>query len=415
MIFGIHSSFLRLNALIFAIVFLYACNPTPQKDLSFYHPKRVLEKHSYPVYATLKNGNVLEDVSSFVFEGEEKELDFRFGIAYFSAAPNDNSSIEQKAAIEIKNSIISTSLLLEKNTIYTLKHHLYIANGASLILEEGSQLYIADGVDIISKGNIEVSGNKENPVLITALDEYWGGISSYGGEINIQHLILTQSGGNDSIKVRHSYSQPAIYMIYDGEFNASNLYISNCLGKALFIKGSYVDIKKSLFADCDTGPEINWSKVEMDSIICMNIPDSKDGEDDDNDALYIFGRHRDFLDISPKISNVLLGFAKDDGFDHGKNDMEVNNLLVYKVKDKAISLEGGAMKLNNVWLSDARVLLGVKQDTHAQINTIYLSKDGQRSDILENMQQDPTLDIKTEIDIVDKAKTAEAFWFSVFE
>ena len=95
--------------------------------------------------------------------------------------------------------------------------------------------------------------------------------------------------------------------------------------------------------------------------------------------------------------------------------MEVNNLLVYKVKDKAISLEGGAMKLNNVWLSDARVLLGVKQDTHAQIDTIYLSNNGQRSDILENMQQDPTLDIKTEIEIKDKAKSAEAFWFSVFE
>jgi hypothetical protein len=40
--------------------------------------------------------------------------------------------------------------------------------------------------------------------------------------------------------------------------------------------------------------------------------------------------------------------------------MQVNDLLVYKVKDKAISLEGGYMSLTSIWLSDARVLIGLK-------------------------------------------------------
>ena len=91
--------------------------------------------------------------------------------------------------------------------------------------------------------------------------------------------------------------------------------------------------------------------------------------------------------------------------------MQVNDLLVYKVKDKAISLEGGYMSLTSIWLSDARVLIGVKQDTHAKIDSVYLV-DGQRSDILENMKQDPTLEIENEF-VVD-GDEAETFWFSIY-
>jgi hypothetical protein len=303
---------------------------------------------------------------------------------------------------------------LDKNNAYRLDHPLYIDSTGVLIFEEGSQLYIDDAIDIRNRGSITVEGKKGNPVLITAFNKNWGGISSTGGDIKLKHLIITRAGGNDTIKIRHSFSQPAIYMVENGCFEASDLYVFNCLGKAMYILGSEVILTRTFFADCDTGPELNWSKVEINSMICMNIPDSENGEDDDNDALYIFGRHLNFPKDPPRINNVMLGFAKDDGFDHGKNDMIVNSLLVYKIKDKAISLEGGHMQLNGVWLSDARVLIGVKQDTHAKIDSVYLSNYGQRTDILEHMNQDPTLEIIHEFKIDDKVKSAEKFWFPLF-
>ena len=242
----IRSSYLKLKALIIAVVLLYGCNSEPQNEVSFYHAQRVLEKHTFPVFATLKNGAVLEDSHSFEFDGEEIKKDFRFRTSYFDVKPNSNTQIEVQEAKEINIQIIENTLRLEKNTIYSLNHPLYIDSGATLVFEEGSQLYIDNAIDIISKGNIVVQGEKENPVLISALKDNWGGISSVGGKIDIAHLILTKSGGNDSIKVRHSFSQPAISMVEDGEFTASNLYIINCLGKALYIKRSFVKIKKSL-------------------------------------------------------------------------------------------------------------------------------------------------------------------------
>lgn len=406
------SLFRRLFLVSFILILFASCESNQVKEMTFYHPNKALEKHSIPVFATLHEGNVLEQEHSFQFKGNSLSELFRFRISYFNVSADSFNT--ETNAIEITQSHVKDVLRLEKNTIYQLQHPLFIDSSAVLLFEEGSQLYVDDAIDIINKGSIVIKGQKNNPVLITALQRNWGGIQSYGGEIDIKHLIITQSGGNDSIKVRHSYSQPAIYMVEDGKFTASNLYIANCLGKALYIHGSRVKINKSLFADCDTGPEINWSKVEIDSIICMNIPDAFEGEDDDNDALYIYGRHKMFFKDPPRLNHIMLGFAKDDGFDHGKNDMDLSNMLVYKVKDKAISLEGGNMNLTNIWLSDARVLLGVKQNTHAKIDSIYLSDSGKRTDILENMQQDPTLEISNEFSIEDKAKDAEEFWFSVF-
>jgi hypothetical protein len=380
-------------------------------ELSFYYPKSVLASHQVPIIATCKNTSVLESEVAYQFMGKDRIDQFRFRMSYFE---QDLESLHKvDSAIVITSTDISDTLRLKKNTIYQLNAPLYLDSSAILIMEEGAQLYIDDAIDIISKGRIEINGTADNPALITALNQHWGGIQSYGGAIDLKHVIITHAGGNDSIKVRHSYSQPAIYMIENGVFKASHLAIINCLGKAMYINGSFVKIKRSLFADCDTGPEINWSRLVLDSIICMNIPDAKNGEDDDNDALYIYGRHPNHPAIPPHISNVLLGFSKDDGFDHGKNDMQVNNLLVYQVKDKAISLEGGHMELNNVFLSHARVLVGVKQDTHAVIDSIYLGE-GMKTDILENMQQDPTLELKNELEIDDMEEIAARFWFSIY-
>lgn len=386
-----------------------SCASENPEALSFYYPKRSLSGHAIPVIATNPNAPVLEGEMTFDFLQKQYKENFRFRMAYFDL--EDESTSVKQEAITINQTHVSDTLVLKKDQIYELTHPLYIDSNAVFIMEEGAQLYIADAVDIINKGKVTFTGNQENPVLLDALHQNWGGIQSYSGEMHLEHVIITHFGGNDSIKVRHSYSQPAIYMVENGVFNASNLFIINGLGKAMYINGSVVSIERSLFADCDTGPEINWSKVDLDSIICMNIPDAKDGEDDDNDALYIFGRHKNYPDSPPKISHALLGFAKDDGFDHGKNDMQVNDLLVYNVKDKAISLEGGHMNIRNMWLSDARVLIGVKQDTHAMIDSVYLGE-GERTDILENMQQDPTLDIENEFTV--DGNEAEAFWFSIY-
>lgn len=414
MISEISLSYLRLFSFLVISILFHSCSYEEPAAPTFYFPKRVAIGHDIPVLAHLSKGNMLEQKKSIDFLDKQHDLTFRFRTSVFNYSLQVGDIIEELECSEIKVSNLNDTLTLQKNTIYKLDHPLYIGRSGVLIFEEGCQLYIDDGIDILNLGKIEVRGYSENPVLITASNNYWGGISSSGGKIVINHLIITRSGGNDTIKVRHSYSQPAIYMVKNGYFNASNLYIIKCKGKAMYIHNSIVKISKALFSECDTGPEINWSKVKIDSIICMNIPDAGEGEDDDNDALYIFGKHKNYPDYPPVLNNVLLGFAKDDGLDHGKNDMTVKNLLVYKIKDKAISLEGGHMRLTNTWLSDARVLIGVKQDTHAKLDSIYLSGFGIKTDILKHMNQDPTLEITNEFEITNKEKDSKQFWFPVF-
>jgi len=417
MILGIRLSLnnlMRVFVTLITVITFNSCVDKNNGNIDFYYPKHGINGVSVPVIAITEDGSVIEQNMNVDFMGQNHDLLFRFRISYFDYLPQQNESFDVIEYVDIIEDTINTRLVLEKNKAYKLDHVLYVDSLGSLVLEEGSQLYIEDGIDIISLGKIEINGAKTNPVLITSFNSFWGGIQSFGGSIEINNLIISHSGGNDKIKIRHSYSQPAIYMEGDGNFKASNLYIINCKGKAMYIKQSVVNINKSLFADCDTGPEINFSKVRLDSVICMNIPDSFDGEDDDNDALYIFGRHKKFKNSPPLLNNLMLGFAKDDGFDHGKTDIEISNLLVYRVKDKAVSLEGGKIKMKNILLSNSRVLIGVKQNSHIKIDSIYLSDYGERTDMHKHMKQNPTLDISNEFKILDIEHESKAYWFPIF-
>lgn len=79
---------------------------------------------------------------------------------------------------------------------YIVDYPVKVPPGCELVLSGGVELYFAEGCGIENSGKLEIIGDKDLKVVLTALEDNWNGITAYhDGNLYIQHAILSNAKG----------------------------------------------------------------------------------------------------------------------------------------------------------------------------------------------------------------------------
>lgn len=199
---------------------------------------------------------------------------------------------------------------------------LTIPAGGELTIGAGSIVRLDPGVDILVHGTFTVSGTAERPVVFTPVNhaEPWGGITCRGDGVtlSLQHAILTGSGADDAwfdnnpgSGSSHRHEQPALYLGTGTRATLEDCCLIDNQGQAAHGEDAFLTLDHCLIQRCISVGQFNGGEVTVRRSALIEFPvDNDQFADDDNDAIYLTdGTHR--------ITDTLIGWAKDDGIDSG--------------------------------------------------------------------------------------------------
>jgi hypothetical protein len=210
------------------------------------------------------------------------------------------------------------------------EHHitadLTVSQGGQLTIEKGTRIVIDSKVNVIVNGELEIKGDKENPVLVTCQnrDAPWGGFVINETDVSIEYCFFIHGGADDSRIFGHSNSQPVL-LANNSDVSISNCFFLDNVGKALGVSRARIRIEKSLISRCDTGGEFHHSEVHVTGCHILDIPND-DGVfvDDDNDGFYFADVPSD-PEVNSSVENTFIITGKDDAIDHNLARLEIRN------------------------------------------------------------------------------------------
>ena len=193
-------------------------------------------------------------------------------------------------------------------------------------------------VSLIIEGTIECTGLEDAPVLFTsvAAGQPWGEIDHQSATGQYSYTFFTNGGGDLSKPFGHSDSQPVI-----GGSNCNltldHVYIIDNPGKAMGLNQSVLNMQHSLISRCDTGGELAQTLVNLNNTYYLDMPNGDDFDsDDDNDCLYLLSPWSGGSGMSI-IENCVFASGKDDGIDHNKANVYVNDCVIEDFDNEGIA------------------------------------------------------------------------------
>ncbi|MBU1937011.1 right-handed parallel beta-helix repeat-containing protein, partial [bacterium] len=165
------------------------------------------------------------------------------------------------------------------------------------------------------------------------------------------YAFFTGGGGDESRQFGHSNSQPVLAG-ENCELMLDNVYIIDNPGKAMGFRTSEVDMTISLISRCDTGGELEETRLHFEDCYFLDIPNDNSIEvDDDNDALYVHYPWTNGEDRSV-IRNCVFITGKDDGIDQNETDLLISGCIIEDFDNEGIaaSTSGEVEVLNTLVL-----------------------------------------------------------------
>jgi len=256
---------------------------------------------------------------------------------------------QRNISIEIDFSLSSPLLLqdtlaadfqTQAGSYIRIDEDLVIPSGLSLVIEAGTFIAIAPGINIHNEGSLQINGSEALPVTFSCSEpeSFWGGIISTGSDnrVEARHCIFSQSGyhTDGDYNYGHAHRQALIYC-KDGSLDFDHCYMIDHIGQVFYPVNAPLRISNSLIQRAKTGGQINGSNLDIRDCIFTDFPDdSGDYRDEDNDALYLMG-------CNATITNSVFMYAKDDGLDSGGSDGGI--IQVFNTHFESVFHEGAAL------------------------------------------------------------------------
>jgi hypothetical protein len=194
-----------------------------------------------------------------------------------------------------------------------------IPAGQALSIAAGTRVGIAGKASIHVKGRIDANGLAENPVLFAPASDGkpWGGLRILGGTAALNHAWFTGGGGDATLAVGHSGSQPVIY-VENGTLAMTGGGVADNPGKGFGSQNAHLALTGVLDTRNDTGGELMNSQATIEGCRFLEFPDA-DGQvdDEDNDGIYLVGTlATDGVPEPTVVRDCVFARGEDDGIDH---------------------------------------------------------------------------------------------------
>ncbi|MCL4176455.1 MAG: hypothetical protein KJ072_01735 [Verrucomicrobia bacterium] len=224
---------------------------------------------------------------------------------------------------------------------------LTVTAGSVLRVGAGSVIRLAGGADLVIDGVMVVEGTLERPVVFLPAEGAapWGGflVRGDGARVEASGAMFTGSGANaDWFEENPGYAvhrkEQALFLIDGAEVALTNCFAMRHAGQFGHGKDARLTLDGCLVQRFVTGGEYNGGAVRIYRSALIEFPeDSAAFDDADNDAIY-------FTTGTHEIRDTLIGWAKDDGIDHGSGGagtMEVSGCWVESCFHEAFAWSGG--------------------------------------------------------------------------
>ncbi|MDA3880438.1 MAG: hypothetical protein PF436_08625 [Prolixibacteraceae bacterium] len=212
--------------------------------------------------------------------------------------------------------IIKSDYEIPSNSLIEIKQNTEIAANVTLVINSGCTMLIHPAINIFVKGNIDIKGTDEAPVLITCnnSDEYFGGfiVDGVQSTISAENSFFTRFGYHSSESYQYGHAKhQALFKLKDAVGSFSKCYFYDSPGQAFYPAYSQLKLDSCVVSKIKTTGEVVGGRIEISNSYLSDFPDdSFTYQNEDNDALYING-------ADAQISNSMFMFAKDDGIDSG--------------------------------------------------------------------------------------------------
>ena len=243
----------------------------------------------------------------------------------------------------VSGTIQDGELIWEDHSNIYIEDDLIIPGGASLTIKKGSQVRLNEHTNIIIRGNLNILGTKESPVLFksNSWNKPWGGIEFYNSSSEINYCFFINAGSDPNKGWQHTNTQPVIFAKENSNLVLNNAFILYSPGKALGAHTSIVNIDSAISSFVFHGGEFHYTHLIYNHSYTMNIPNNDEIiVDDDNDGFHIDYRHPQINDPS-QIINSFFFTGKDDAIDQHDARINVNNCWIENWMNEGIATSGG--------------------------------------------------------------------------
>lgn len=202
---------------------------------------------------------------------------------------------------------------------YEISRDIRIPRGRKLIIEKGTTIKFAKDAVLVSESAIFANGEPDEPILLTSIQESWGGIliSKSNDRSQWKHLTIKNTTG-----VGKEINQRGL--------NRTGWF---CTGGVTFHQ-SDVDLLGCSFVNSSAEDALNIISSDYSMLGCRFASHASDAFDGD----FVKGRISDsqFVDI------------KGDAIDFSGSEVEIDKIVVKNIFDKGISAgEGTFLKIEN--------------------------------------------------------------------
>lgn len=244
------------------------------------------------------------------------------------------------------NEITQETVWGENSRIH-VRTNLSIRAGARLVVEAGTVVQLAPGVEIALEGTLTIRGAVERPVtfLPERRETPWGGVvlAQAPAKVEATGAIFTGSGAQWNYYITHPTgsvhrTEESLFHLGQGAVGVfQDCWIIDLAGQALHGEQASLTLDRCLVQRCVLVGQFNGGAVQITNSALLDFPnDDSQFVDGDNDAVY-------FISGSHRISDTLIGWTKDDGIDaggDGNGDVEVKRCWIESCFHEGIALSG---------------------------------------------------------------------------
>lgn len=253
---------------------------------------------------------------------------FQLEVDNFSAPP-----------LELEDHLMADTEIPSNSHLH-ISSDLYIPQGITLSIGQGSFITLEQGINIHNNGKMVIEGEAEAPVTFTCSDEnsYWGGVigSANGNRVEASYAMFCRSGFHTGAGYDYGHAhRQALFYNENGSLQLDHCYMIDHIGQVFYPLNASMELDYCLVQRVKTGGQANFSQVCINHSVFTDFPnDSLIYQDEDNDGLYLHG-------CDAEISNSIFMYATDDGLDSGGG--EGGNVNVTNTRFESIFHEGAAL------------------------------------------------------------------------
>jgi len=244
------------------------------------------------------------------------------------------------------NEIMQETVWGENSRIH-VRTNLSIRAGARLVVDAGTVVQLAPGVEIALEGTLTIRGTIDRPV--TFLPERrqtpWGGVvlAQAPARVEATGAIFTGSGAQWDYYITHPTgsvhrTEESLFHLGPGAVGIfQDCWVIDLAGQAFHGEQANLTLERCLIQRCMIVGQFNGGAVQITNSALLDFPnDDSKFVDGDNDAVY-------FISGSHRISDTLIGWTKDDGIDaggDGNGDVEVKGCWIESCFHEGMALSG---------------------------------------------------------------------------